>query len=134
MGRGVDVGPGPSVIKRALSFFCFFLVLNLFYSSPMVYFIETISFQGSRGGKFFQGVGVQLVFKEGVLFPIETYITCDFPVESAHVLPLLLPLLYYYCYNYHYYYHYSIIIVITTIITTITTRVGSGWVGLGLSV
>ena len=34
----------------------------------MVYFIETISFQGSTGGKFFQGVGVQLVFKEGVLF------------------------------------------------------------------
>ena len=91
-------GPGPSnIIKKALTFFpSFFLVLNLFYRSPMVYFKENYIFSRfERGFKiffffffFFGGGGVQL-FPRGsnCLFPIETLITCDFPGESRHPVP-----------------------------------------------
>ena len=60
-------------------FYFIFLVLNLFYRSPV-------------GVDFFTG-GVQL-FTGGSIcfFPIETHITCDFPwgktpSGSAHVIP-----------------------------------------------
>ena len=55
---------------------------------------KTILFQGSRGGLTFSGGGGPISSREGggvfvsnCLFPIETHITCDFPVspsESAH--------------------------------------------------
>ena len=59
--------PGLSVIKRKKIsdnvFLCFFLVLNLFYRSPMVYFKENCNFpRFQRGSIIFSkgSLGVQL--------------------------------------------------------------------------
>ena len=46
--------------------------LNLFYSSPMVYFFFKYFSRFQRGSNFFQGVGVKL------LIPYKKH-TCDFP-------------------------------------------------------
>ena len=79
--RGVQV----SLMTKALMFFCFFLVLSLFYRSQIVNFKEIYHFQGSRGGPTFSGGGggggVQLFPGGGsiCLFPIEIHIICDFP-------------------------------------------------------
>ena len=61
-----------------------FLVLSLFYRSQMVNFKETFHFSRfERGSNIFQGV--QLFPGGGggsnCLFPIETHITCDFPLD-----------------------------------------------------
>ena len=50
-GGSGEGGPGPSAIKKSLTrfflYFVCFLVFNLFYRSPMVYFKKNV--QGSRG-------------------------------------------------------------------------------------
>ena len=56
-------GPGPYVV-----FVCF-LVLNLFYRSPVVYFDKNYTFPGVPEVSY-------------CLFPIEPDITCDFPGGS----------------------------------------------------
>ena len=70
--RGVQVSLTKKLL-RCFFFFCFFLVLSLFYRSQMVNFKEIYHFQGSRGGPTFSRGG------SNCLFPIETHITCDFP-------------------------------------------------------
>ena len=79
-GGGVQV----SLTKKALTFFfCFFLVLSLFYRSQMVNFKEIVHFSRfQRESNIFQGGGVQLFPGVGpiqCLFPIEIHVTCDFP-------------------------------------------------------
>ena len=72
------------LIKKALTTFFFyfiFLVLNLFYRSPVVTFKENYYLPRFQWGWiFFQGGGVKL-FTGGsnCFFPIETHILCDFP-------------------------------------------------------
>ena len=62
-------------------FFCFLLVLNLFYSyrgGSMVLLQRKLYFSKDRGGPTFpRGRGVQ------VLISIETHINCDFPGRSG---------------------------------------------------
>ena len=72
--------------KSSDGFFCFFLVLSLFYRSQMVNFEEIYHFSKfQRGSNIFQGGGGggggSNFFQGGsnCLFPIETHITCDFP-------------------------------------------------------
>ena len=61
-----------------LFFFCFLLVLNLFYSlqrgSNGFITEKTILFKGSRGSNFSRGGS-----RVQVLISLETHITCDFP-------------------------------------------------------
>ena len=80
-GGGGGGGVQANLTKKALTgfFFGFFLVLSLFYRSPMVNLKENYQFSRfqrgsfSRGGSnFFQGGG------SNCLFPIVTHITCDF--------------------------------------------------------
>ena len=77
-------GLGPSGIKSSDNVFLFFLVLNLFYRSPVVTFKENYYFyQGSsREGIFYRWGGGPTFFQWGsnCFFPIEAHITCDFPV------------------------------------------------------
>ena len=69
--------------KKALTlfFFCFFLVLSLFYRSQMVNFKEIYHFSRFQRGPTFSRGGGGPTFRGGsnCLFPIETHITCDFP-------------------------------------------------------
>ena len=72
-GIFVRGGPGQPDIKKALTvfFFCFFLVLSLFYRSQMVNFKDIYHFSRFQwGSNFFQGGGVQL------LIPYRNH-TCD---------------------------------------------------------
>ena len=75
-------------------FFPFFLVLSLFYRSPMVNFKEKYHFSRFRRGPIFSsGGGGGQLFPGGskCLFPIETHITCDFPGGSGPPFPPLDP-------------------------------------------
>ena len=78
-------------------FFCFFLVLSLFYRS-LEWSIskKSIIFQGSRGGPTFSRGGGSNFFQGGggsnSLFPIETHITCYFPGGGGGPDPLSPPL------------------------------------------
>ena len=73
----------------------FFLVLSLFYRSQMVNFKENYHFSRfQRGPNIFQwgptfsrGVQVFPGWGSDCLFPIETHITCDFPVGSGPPAP-----------------------------------------------
>ena len=84
--------PGPSGIKKLRQrFFYFkFLVLNLFYRSPVVTFNENYHFPRIQSGwNIFQGGGGVQLFpgESNCFFPIETYITCDFPLGSGPPAP-----------------------------------------------
>ena len=80
-------GPGQSDKKALTTFFFFFFFFFLVFSpqlillkSKLLISKKPIIFQGSRGGPTFSS-GVQLFPGGGskCVFPIETYITCDFP-------------------------------------------------------
>ena len=64
--------PGPSVIKNISdNVFCLFLVLNLFYRSPMVYLKENYTFpKFLRVSNIFQGRGGVKLFPGGGGGPI----------------------------------------------------------------
>ena len=80
-----------SLTKRSFFFFlffCFFLVLSLFYRRQMVSFKEIYHFSRFQSGSnIFQGGGSNFFQGGGggsnCLFPIETHITCDFPGWSG---------------------------------------------------
>ena len=85
-------GPGPSGKKSSDNVFSIFLVLNLFYRSPVVTFKENYHFyQGSTvgmehfpgwgGGSNFFPVGVQL------LFPYRNPYNLGFPSGDPDPLP-----------------------------------------------
>ena len=81
-GGGGGGGPGQSDKKA----------LTTFYTSQMVNFKKTIIFQCSRGGPTFPG-GSNFFQRGGGggsnrLFPIETYIACDFPGGPDPLSPL----------------------------------------------
>ena len=83
---GGGEGDQVSLTKKALTTYCFFLVLSLFYRSQMVNFKEIYHFSRyQRGSNIFQGGGRGPTFSRGrgegsnCLLPIETHITCDFP-------------------------------------------------------
>ena len=91
-GGGVE---GPSGIYKKSSdnvFLFYFLVLNLFYSSPVVTFKENYYLPRFQWGwNIFQGVQL-FTGGSNCFLPIETHITCDFPggqtpSGSAHVIP-----------------------------------------------
>ena len=85
-GIFVRGGPGQSDKKSSDVFFCFFLVLSLFYRSQMVNFKEIyhVSFyKVPEGSNIFQGVQL---FPGGVQLLIP-YITCDFPGGSGPPVP-----------------------------------------------
>ena len=88
-GGGGGGGPRQSDKKSSDSvvclFFAFFLVLGLVYRSQMVNFKEKYHFSRfRRGSNFFQGGGGG---GSNCLFPIETQITCDFPLGGPDPLP-----------------------------------------------
>ena len=70
----------------------FCLVLNLFYSSPVVTFKENYYLPRFQWGwNIFQGVQL-FTGGSNCFLPIETHLTCDFPrgqtpSGSAHVIP-----------------------------------------------
>ena len=83
-GGGVQV----SLTKKSSDnvFFCFFLVLSLFYRGQLVNFKAIYHFSRFQGGSyFFQGGGGG----SNCLFHIETHITCVSPGGGGGpVLPL----------------------------------------------
>ena len=89
-------GPGQSDIKALTTFFSLFfvfLVLSLFYWSQIVNFEETYHFSRfQRGSNIFQrGPTFSRGGGSNFLFPIETHITCGFPVGSGPPVPPLDP-------------------------------------------
>ena len=79
--RNFRQGGGPGQSGQRF-FFCFFLVLSLFYRSQMVNFKEIYHFSRfQRGSNIFRGGGGGGGGGGGsnCSFPIETHITCDFP-------------------------------------------------------
>ena len=83
MGGGGSICHKKKSLTRFFLYFVYFLVLNLFYRSPMVYLKK--KFQGPRGVQHFsRGWDVPTFFQRGVqysncLFHKETHITCVFP-------------------------------------------------------
>ena len=77
-GVHVNLTKNSNSVVCLFLFFCFFLVLGLFYRGQMVNFKEKYQFSRFRGG------GGGPIFSRGgvggnCLLPIETQITCDFP-------------------------------------------------------
>ena len=78
--------------KNSENFFIFiFLVLNLFYRSPVVAFKENYYLPRVQWGwNIFQG-GPTFYRGSNCFFPIETHITCDFPGEGGPDPPWIRP-------------------------------------------
>ena len=77
-----------SLTKKALTMFCFFLVLNLFYRSQMVNFKEISLFKVPEGVQHFPGGSNFFQGGSNCLFPIETHISCNFPGGVASGPPV----------------------------------------------